>query len=165
MNKPVLRLVGVLAVLVLLLAGCGSDKDDDAGSSATTAAPTETTVAEATTTTEAAAAQTMTVEPSTGLKDGQTVHIVGKGFTAGAQRGVIECADKGEQTGSGDCDLGGIKTATAAADGTVTLDFAVKKGPFGQNNIVCGPAQKCLLSLSDLTAEPKELATMVVEFA
>ena len=107
----------------------------------------------------------MTVTPSTGLKDGQVVHVVGKGFTPGATRGVIECADKGDATGSGDCNLGGIKTGPASADGTVTIDFPVKKGPFGSNNVVCGPAQKCLLSLSDLTATPKELATENISFA
>jgi Neocarzinostatin family len=158
MNRAI-RLAGTLALLTLLLAACSSSKKS---STTTTAKPPQQA---ATTTTAAAAKQSMTVLPHTGLKDGQVVHVVGKGFTAGASRGVIECADKGAQTSGGDCDLGGIKTATVAADGTVTIDFPVKKGPFGSNNIVCSATVKCLLSLNDLTALPKELATENILFA
>jgi hypothetical protein len=162
MTRQVTRWACIAAAAMLVLGACGSSKKS-ASKSPTTVEVT-TTVA-ATTTTAAGSKQTMTVTPNTGLHDGDTVHIVGKGFTPGASRGVIECADKGDQTGSGDCDLGGIKTGTTDPTGTVTIDFKVKKGPFGANNIVCGPAQKCLLSLSDLTASPKELATEDITFA
>jgi len=158
-----IKVAGVLGVAMLLLAACSSSKKSSSATTTTGAAVT--TAAPATATTAAGPSQTMTVTPSTGLKDAQVVHVVGKGFTPGATRGVIECADKGDATGAGDCDLGGIKTAAAAADGTVTLDYPVKKGPFGSNNIVCSATVKCLLSMNDLSAAPKELATENISFA
>ena len=160
-----IKVAAVISVVTLLLGACSSKKKSTSATSKTTAVPATTAAPAATTTTAGAPKQTMTVTPDTGLKDAQTVHIVGKGFTAGSSRGVIECADKGTATGAGDCDLGGIKTATVAADGTVTLDYPVKKGPFGSNNIVCSATVKCLLSMNDLSAAPKELATANISFA
>lgn len=157
------RVVGLPAVAVVVLAGCGSS------SKSTSSATTPTTAAvttEAPTTTTPAPAQTITVTPSTGIKDGQAVHIVGKGYTPGKTMGVTECADKGAATGAGDCNLRGIKTAVPDSTGTVTIDFPVLKGPFGSNNIVCGPTQKCLVSVATAgSANPDEVASTDITFA
>ena len=60
---------------------------------------TTTTKPKSTSTTTKAPAQTVTITPSTGLTDGQTVTVVGKGYTPGAQNiGANECADKGDRT-------------------------------------------------------------------
>ena len=157
MNK---RLGPILAVGIaaLVLAACGS--------SSSKSSDTTTTKPKSTTTTTKAPAQTVTITPSTGLTDGQTVTVVGKGYKPGAQNiGANECADKGDQTGAGDCDLGGTKTAVPDASGTVTFQFVVKKGPFGANAIVCTGAIKCLVSVSELTASPTQVATGEITFS
>jgi glucose/arabinose dehydrogenase len=121
------------------------------GTPTSDAAATETTGAQATegpTTTEAPP-QNVTITPDTGLKDGQTVHIVGTGFTAGTSYSAFECADKGTGTTPDDCDLGVAKVAAADSAGTVTIDFPVHKGPFGGNKIVCSASQKCLITVTN----------------
>ena len=154
-----LRPILVLAVVTLVLAACGS-------SGGSTSSDTTTTKPKSTSTTTKAPAQTVTITPSTGLTDGQTVTVVGKGYTPGAQNiGANECADKGDQTGAGDCDLGGTKTAIPDSSGTVTFQFVVKKGPFGANQIICTGDTKCLISVSELTASPTQVATGEITFA
>ena len=169
--KSIHRVAVVLAVIVVL-GGCGSSKKSStaappaatttAAPTTTTQAPTTTTAAPATTTT---IAQNVTITPSTGLKDMQTVHIVATGYTPGEKDiGVNECADKGANTMAGDCDLGGTKVITPDASGTVTIDFVVKKGPFGGNKVVCSAAQACLVSVGQLVAAPTESATATITF-
>jgi hypothetical protein len=157
--KKQLRPTLIVGIVALMLAACGS-------SGGSTAAPPTTTKPKVTTTTTEAPAQTVTITPSTGLTDGQTVTVVGKGYTPGAQNiGANECADKGDQTGAGDCDLGGTKTAIPDASGTVTFQFVAKKGPFGANQIICTGATKCLISVSELTASPTQVATGEITFS
>jgi ABC-type Fe3+-hydroxamate transport system substrate-binding protein len=152
------RLVLVLGVAAVTLAACGSSGGSKSSPPATKA--------KATTTTTKAPAQTVTITPSTNLTNGQTVTVVGKGFTPGAKNiGANECAAKGAQTGAGDCDLPGTKTAVPDASGTVTIQFTVNKGPFGANQIVCSAAQKCLVSVSELTASPTQEADADISFA
>jgi hypothetical protein len=152
------RLVLVLGVAAVTLAACGSSGGSKSSPPATK--PKETT------TTTKAPAQTVTVTPDTNLTSGQVVTVVGKGFTPGANNiGANECADKGDQTGAGDCDLPGTKTAVPDASGTVTIQFTVNKGPFGANQIVCSATQKCLVSVSELTASPTQVATAELNFA
>jgi hypothetical protein len=167
-------MAGVVGVIALSLAACSSSSKNSstAAATATTAAPATTapatTAAPTTTvaaTTTTAPAQTITITPSTGLKDAQVVHIVGKGYTAGKMYGVTECADKGNNTQAGDCNLRGIAVATADATGTVTKDVPVAK-TFGSNNIVCSATQACLISVATAgSPSPTESATMNITFA
>ncbi len=153
------RLIVMIGVMALVLAACGSSGGSKSSSP-------DTKAKSSTTTTTAAPAQTVTITPSTGLTDGQTVTVVGKGYTPGAQNiGANECADKGDQTGAGDCDLGGTKTAIPDSAGTVTFQFVAKKGPFGANQIICTGATTCLISVSELTASPTQVATGEITFA
>ena len=177
--KKALTMVGCVAVVALLATACSSSKKSSstattaAAAAATTAAaaPTttaapDTTTAAPDTTTSAAPAQTETITPNTGLTDGQMVTIVGKGYTAGKTYSMVECADKGNNTGAGDCNLRGIKVATADSTGTVTAQYPAAKGPFGSNNIVCSASQACLVSLATAgSANPSEVATANVSFA
>jgi hypothetical protein len=157
MNKW-LRPIGAVGVIVLVLGACGSSGGSKPKST--------TTSKETTTTTAAAPKQTVTVTPATGLTDGQTVTVVGKGFTPGATNiGITECADKGDQTGAGDCNIPGIKTAVPDASGTVTVQFVVKKGPFGASSIICSATVKCLVSVAQQTASPTEVGSQNIEFA
>ena len=148
-----------LAIGTFLLAGCGGGGSKKASSTTVTTAAT-------TTTSPAAPAQTVTITPSTGLTDGQMVQIVGKGYVSGKQYGITECANKGPATGAGDCNLRGIKVATADATGTVTAAYPVAKGPFGSNNIVCSAQQGCIVSVANAgSANPTEVATAMISFS
>jgi hypothetical protein len=173
MNKStLLRWIAVPAaaagLLAGLLAGCGSSaKKATAPAVTTTAAAATTTTAAASngTTTTTAAAQKITITPQTGLKDGQVVHVVATGFTPNESLGVNECGDKGTSTAAGDCNLGKIQVTKSDANGTVTADFPVVKGPFGANAIVCSATQKCLVSVSQLTQTQTENASDNITFA
>jgi len=178
------------AALTLLVGACSSSKQPPAttlagpspssgvaptattpaeGQTTVSAASTPTSGAEPTTTltpTTVAPAQTESVTPSTGLRDGQVVTVVGKGFTQGSQVIVTECADKGTSTVADDCDLNGSKVASADSAGTVTAQYPVAKGPFGGNKIVCSASQKCLLSITNAGASDRpEVATEDISFA
>jgi hypothetical protein len=97
----------------------------------------------------------VSVKPSKDLTDGQEVTVSGKYHPKNLQLGVVECADKGDQTGADDCYLEGIVTAKSDKKGTVKgAKFKVKLGPFGKNNIVCSDPNTapkgCLISLGPL---------------
>jgi len=161
-GEPMGKSLAICLVGVALVIGaCSSSKSSSSSSSSAT---TPTTLAP--TTTAAAPKQSVTITPNTGLKDGQAVQVVAKGYTAGKTYGITECADKGAATGAGDCNLRGIKVATADATGTVTASFPVAKGPFGSNNIVCSASQACILSVATAgSANPDEVATGTLSFA
>ncbi len=156
---------GPTAVLVVaglaLFAACSSSKAP--ATSTSTSAPAATT---ATTATPAAGKQTITVTPSTGLSNHQTVHVVARGFKANESGLVVsECADKGSATGQADCNLSGIVLTNANASGEVDTTLTVLKGPFGANKIVCGASQKCEVSVTQATPNPTEQASEDISFA
>ena len=153
------------AGLTLWLAGCGGGGSRPSSSGAPPATSAASTTA-APTTVAGAAPQAMSVTPDTGLADGQKVKVTAKGFHA-HETGliVIECADKGNATGQGDCDLAAIAPATADAIGALSTSYAVHKGPFGTNKIVCSAAQKCELSVTQESPSPTENATADIAFA
>lgn len=107
---------------------------------------------------------TITVAPSTGLADGQQVHVVGTGFSPGESLQAIECADKGDKTGPGDCDLASARSTQADATGTVSIELTVHRGPFGINRIVCGQPLGCLVSVTQASLAPTEEADAPVTF-
>ena len=156
----------VLAVMVASLAACGSDTATTTTTTraTTTTAATTTTTTQASGTTAAAGAQQASVTPSTGLADKQVVHVTATGFSPGQTLAVIECADKGDQTDQGDCNLAGLQGAKPDPNGMVTADLQVLKGPFGGNNIVCSASQKCLISVTQLVPTPTEVATAEISF-
>lgn len=167
----------LVAVGLLGVAGCGGGSSPSVVSStsltpsqstasATTAAPTSAAPSTASPSSSAASpgGQTVSISPSTGLSTGTTVHVTGVGFTPNSPLVVNECADKGASTGPGDCNLEGMVATTADATGKVSVDYVVTAGPFGANNIVCGPAQQCLLSISQAVPTPTEEASVSLTF-
>ena len=108
--------------------------------------------------------QTIAVTPRTGLKNGQTVHVTAAGFTPNETLGVIECVDKGDATGSGDCDISKLKTVTSDVSGKVSANFTVITGPFGSNNVSCSKKTPCLISVSQQTLVPTEEASVDISF-
>lgn len=150
----------VAAVLGIAVAACSSS-GSSSKKAVTTTAVKETT----TTTTVDPNAPTMTVTPSTGLTVGQTVQVAGAKFPPSTTLGINECADKGNNTQAGDCDLANITTIRSDASGNVpATGKKVTKGPFGGNNIVCSATQKCLLSIAELTPTGKN-ASQGITFA
>jgi Neocarzinostatin family len=157
------------AVLVVLAAGCGSSPATVIRSPTTTPpAPTAPAIPSATATASATAtgrqAQQITVTPATGLTSGQRVRVQASGFSPGESLVITQCASKGTATGPGDCNLNAMQGVTADADGRVQADFTVTKGPFGANNIVCGPAQACLMSVTQATPSPTQEADAQITF-
>jgi hypothetical protein len=142
----------------LSLAACGSSSKSGASSHrSTTTAPSATSAAPG--------AQHLTITPSTGLKSTDTVQVTASGFSPGATLVVTQCANKGNATGPGDCNLAGIRTVTANSAGQVETQMTVVKGPFGTNHIVCGSGQGCLVSVSPATAAPTQEADAPISFS
>jgi neocarzinostatin family protein len=102
---------------------------------------------------------TIKVKPTDNLANGQEVVVAGTGYKKNVSLGINECADKGDQTQAGDCDLAGTKVVKSNANGVVPpTKFPVKTGPFGGNNIVCTDTTSapngCLVNLGELSADP-----------
>jgi len=158
------------AVLTVLAAGCGSSPAPVVRSPTTTPPPATTTAPappSATVTPSATAPsghQKVTVTPATGLKSGQKALVQASGFSPGESLVVTECAAKGAATGPGDCDLNGMQSVTSDASGQVKVDLTLTKGPFGANNIVCGPTQACLISVTQATPSPVQEADTPITF-
>jgi hypothetical protein len=168
-NSP--RWWAAAAVLTVLAAGCGSSPAPVVRSPTTTPPPATATVpatASATATPSATPTsghvQHVTVTPATGLSTGQQVLVQASGFSPGESLVVTECAAKGTATGPGDCDLTGMQGVTADASGRVKVELTVSKGPFGANKIVCGPAQACLISVTQATPSPTQEADAPIAF-
>jgi neocarzinostatin family protein len=159
------------AVLAVFAAGCGSSPAVVVRSPTTTPPPATApapATASGTATPSATAtggnAQHVTVTPATGLRAAQQVLVQASGFSPGESLVVTQCAAKGTATGPGDCDLTSMQGATADASGRIKLELTVSKGPFGANKIVCGPAQACLISVTQATPSPTEEADAPIAF-
>lgn len=164
--KTKLQLVGVLVGIVVVLAAC-SNNSNSSNTTTTTVAPAATTTSAPTTTTTAKKpGQSISITPNTGLVNDQVVSITGTGYPAKEELGITECANKGNQTGAGDCNLGGIKVVYATAAGTVSAHYQVLLGPFGMNHIVCTKAPGCLVSVAQAgVANPNAVATQLIHFS
>jgi hypothetical protein len=115
--------------------------------------------------TRARAQPRVSVRPSLGLRNRQTVRVSGSGFSANQALQVIQCAVKGASTGPGDCNLTGMLSATSDGLGRVSVDLVVLRGPFGTNNIICGARQACLVSVTQASLSPTEEADAPITFA
>ncbi|HVU73838.1 MAG TPA: neocarzinostatin apoprotein domain-containing protein [Mycobacteriales bacterium] len=151
----------IAAACALGLSACGSSKSSSAptttpttGAAVTTAAAPDTSTPDTSTPSSAAAGgePTLTLDPKGPYAPGTKVKVSATGFKPNEQVGINECADKGNATGAGDCDLAKIVLLNTDSSGAGSGTYAVHKGPFGANNIVCGGATKCLLSVAELVA-------------
>jgi neocarzinostatin family protein len=152
------RLTPLIAMVFLAVAACGGSSSQSKRDSTKRTATTETP-------TTVVYRQSATVTPSTGLHEGQAIHIVARGFSPNQSLGIVECADRKTETGEGDCNISGIKVVSSDADGVVAADFTVTKGPLGGNRVTCSSKQACLLSITQLTLTPAEVATAPISFA
>lgn len=166
MKNSRLGLIGVLAVVALAAAACGSSssKSSDKATTTTKAAKAATESTPGCKSSTNTSKPRMTVDPCTGLADGQVVKIYGTKFTAGKTVGVTLCAATTNDAGDG-CDLSAIKVGTTAADGSVTVAFPVKKVLASKAPVDCGTTV-CVLSLGELVSGNAERADSVdIKFA
>ena len=77
---------------------------------------------------------------------------------------VVLAAGCGSSSAPGDCNLTAMQGVAADANGRVQAGFTVVKGPFGANNIVCGPSQACLISVTQATPSPSQEADAPITF-
>jgi len=95
----------------------------------------------------------VTVSPSTGLVDLQTVTVTGTGFTANAQVATVQC--RPGAIGAADCDLGTLVYTKADTNGAFTLGRYVRRLiAVGSTKIDCGAPAGCILgagNVADLT--------------
>jgi hypothetical protein len=155
----------LLGSLALLLPACGGGSSvvvrppESKGSTAASTASTTTTSAPI-----GSRVQQITVTPSTGLGPSQRVRVTGSGFSPNEALVVTQCADKGPGTSQGDCNLAGYAVTSSDANGDVAVDVTIVAGPFGANQIQCGPGQECLVSVSQATLAPTEEADAPIRF-
>lgn len=156
------------AVLVaVVLSGCGSSTSNVVRTPTVprpSASPSSSSTVASTSSTPAAR-PTVTVAPSTGLRDKQVVRINAAGFSPSEALQIVQCADKGGSTGPGDCNLSAMLSATSDATGRVSTQLQVQRGPFGANHIVCGAQQRCLVSVTQASLAPTEEADAPIQFA
>ncbi len=156
-----------------LLAGCGASSPSVVRPGSTTPVTTPVTAPSTagpstpsgSTSTSTAVHPTVTVTPSRGLRDGQRVRVSATGFSPDEALQVIQCADKGQATGPGDCNLSGMLAVTSDASGAVAATLTVLRGPFGGNGIVCSASTPCLVSVTQASLSPTEEADAPVSFA
>lgn len=71
----------------------------------------------------AATDPSVTVSPSSGLSNGQTVTVTGSGYAANASVNLVECAANAQ--GASGCDIASFKPVTADSSGGFTESFKV----------------------------------------
>lgn len=152
------------AIAVALLSGCSSNSSvvrAPSGSMPTTTVPT---FSRPMTGSASHRQPRVRIVPAAGLADGQRVLVVAHGFAAGEAVQIVECAQKGAATGPGDCDLGRMAPAQTDANGGLRMRVSVHRGPFGANNIVCGPTRPCLISVTQASLTPADEADAPISF-
>ena len=109
---------------------------------------------------------TIEVQPRAGLRDGQHVRVTGSGFSPGASLVALECADRGDATSSGDCDISHVAPVTADGAGRVSTTLTVRRGPFGSADRTCSATQACEVTVSAPSAgQDAQRATASFSFA
>ena len=145
-----------------LAAGCGSGSQVVVRppSSPVTAIPTST----ATSTAPVTIDPKITVSPSHGLHDGQLVHVRVTGFGPEQSLVTIECVDRGDKTGQGDCNVAGLAAISVGSSGSGSANFTVHDGPFGSSHVSCTNRHPCIVSVSQATASPTQTASARINF-
>jgi hypothetical protein len=87
----------------------------------------------------------VTVTPSSGLNNAQSVHVVGSNFKPNEQLVVIECVDHGNSTGPSDCNVPHAKFTKSGASGGIDQMLQVYAKVKGQT---CGSPLPCIVSVA-----------------
>lgn len=106
------------------------------------------------------AAASLSVSPSSDLKNGQTVTVKGSGYPANLAVYVLECANLQGSNGEG-CDLSNLKQVTTSSSGAFTTTLTVKTGTIGNGS--CDAGSTCYISAGD--AGRQASASTPIKFA
>ena len=152
----------ICCLAVGLAAGCGS------GSQVVVRPPSSpmstTPEPSATATTPVTVNPKIIVSPSRGLHDGQIVLVRVTGFGPEQSLVTIECVDRGDKTGQGDCNVAGLAAISVGASGSGSANFTVHDGPFGSSHVSCTNPHPCIVSVSQATASPTQTASARISF-
>jgi hypothetical protein len=99
--------------------------------------------------------------PGEGLYDQQVVRIVATALNPDIQYSLVEC-ESGGSYDAGDCDFSTADSLGADASGTVRIEYAAEKGPFGFNDVTCGSPSSCQLVIYDTPSPMPGPENMVV---
>ncbi len=111
------------------------------------------------------AGPSITVSPSTGLKNGDTVTITGSGFTPGDSLYALECL--ATATSAAGCNAAGATPITANSDGTLpSTTFKVTTGTIGTGT--CGTTaanvRDCVITVATVTGTDAAQETIELNF-
>jgi len=109
---------------------------------------------------------TITVDPSTGLVDRQTVTVSATGFTPNTSFGAAQCDPTvGPDAGTDACDLTTARTATTDAFGAVQLDVTVRRIIIVQGHEVDCALSPCTMGAATLQGTtPIEATSTPISF-
>ena len=120
--------------------------------------------------TRADAAVVVTVDPSTGLADGQPVTITGSGFNPGASVGAAQCTSlSGQSRSTSDCDLSNAPITQADSDGNVVLHLrargTITTPNSGTVDCVTAP-EPCVIGMGDTAHldDPEQIGGAQITF-
>jgi hypothetical protein len=121
-------------------------------------------------TTSTPSGPTITVDPSTGLTDGQRVTITGTGFPAKDSLVAIQCSPLAATASNAiaECDIGAANLGVKSdASGGFTTSLVVHTGKIGSDPAaVCPPATgNCLIAVSEASASSSVRASADITFA
>lgn len=120
--------------------------------------------------TRADAAVVVTVDPSTGLADGQPVTITGSGFTPGASVGAAQCsALSGQSRSTNDCDITNAPITQADSSGTAVLHLRARAHITTPNSgdVDCVNAvDPCVMGMGDINdlQNPEKVGGAAITF-
>ncbi|WP_173142142.1 enediyne antibiotic chromoprotein [Kibdelosporangium persicum] len=110
----------------------------------------------------AAPAPAITVDPTSGLTDGDRIAVYGSGFPAGQVIAVLQCNDPGHNPEKIACDLAGHVTQPADAAGGFIAKLTVHSSFDGVNLVTgeptgkvdCAVAPGCTVLAANVEGEP-----------
>jgi len=103
-------------------------------------------------------------QPNSGLHDGESVTLTATGFGPDQSLVALQCADKGNNTGEGDCDVAHLVSLTTNAAGSGTARVTVRTHNVGSDHNICDRTHPCILSVSQATPNPTQSATVRINF-
>jgi len=100
----------------------------------------------------------VTAQPSSGLADGQTITVVGSGFSPGADVALVECQTG--STGATGCDLSTVQFVTASGTGGFSSPYIVARLlAVNGTRIDCATRKACVLGAGNVADETQEATT------
>jgi hypothetical protein len=121
------------------------------------------------TSTSSAGGRSISVNPATGLVNGQKVTVTGSGFPHHDALAVLECSPgaNGGANAESYCDVAGLVEVTTDGNGAFSTKLTVATGVIGSvPDAICPPASgACFIAASELSTTSKVRAQVSISFA